>query len=92
MRRDKESTEGFLSTKKKLCKIKYSSEGSISMLILALHLTLHISSTLDFNLVQVLVQALLLQSMPKVTTFLEILEDVMFNVFILIKKKILNSF
>ena len=33
-----------------------------------LHLTLHISSTLDFNLVQALAQDLLLQSFLKVAT------------------------
>ena len=41
------------------------------MLILALHQALHISSTPDFNLAQVLVQDLLSQSLLKVTTFLE---------------------
>ena len=37
-------------------------------MILALHMALHISSTPDFNLAQVLVQDLLLQSLLKVTT------------------------
>ena len=41
------------------------------MLILALHLALHTSSTPDFNLVQVLVQDLILQSLIKVRTPLE---------------------
>ena len=41
------------------------------MLILALHLALHTSSTTDFNLVQVLVQDLILQSLIKVRTPLE---------------------
>ena len=41
------------------------------MLILDLHLALHISSALDFNLVQAIVQDLLLQSLLKVATSLE---------------------
>ena len=41
------------------------------MLILALHLPLHISSTPDFNFVQVLVQDLILQNLLKETTPLE---------------------
>ena len=43
------------------------------MLILGLHLAQHISSLLDFNLVQVLVQdlVLLLQILLKVTTLAE---------------------
>ena len=46
------------------------------MLILRLHLAVRISSTLDLNLVLVLVQELLLQSLLKVTTPLgDVLED-----------------
>ena len=41
------------------------------MLISALRLALHISSRLDFNLVQALAQDLLLQSLLKVITQLE---------------------
>ena len=41
------------------------------MMIEALHLTLHISSTLDFSFGQVLVQDLLLKILLKVTTSLE---------------------
>ena len=41
------------------------------MLILALHLALHIISTPELSLVQVLVQDLLLPSLLKVTTPLE---------------------
>ena len=41
------------------------------MLILALHLALQISFMAGFNLVQVLVQGLLLQSLLKVTIHLE---------------------
>ena len=52
------------------------------MLILGLHLAVRISSTLDLNLVLVLVQELLLQSLLKVTTPLgDILEDVNLNWF-----------
>ena len=54
------------------------------MLILGLHLTVRISSTLDLNLVLVLVQELLLQSLLKVTTPLgDVLEDGNLNRFML---------
>ena len=54
------------------------------MLILGLHLAVSISSTLDLNLVLVLVQELLLQSLLKVTTPLgDVLEDVNLNWFML---------
>ena len=38
------------------------------MLLLSLHLTVYVSSALNFNLVKLLVQDLLLQSLLKVTT------------------------
>ena len=41
------------------------------LLILARHMALHIRSTPDFNLVQVLVQDLLVRTLLKVTTALE---------------------
>ena len=51
-------------------------------------MALHISSTLDFDLAQVLVQDLLLQSFLKVTTSLKnVIEDAMLNAFIIKKKK-----
>ena len=55
-----------------------------------LDLALLISSTPDFNLAQVLVQDLPMQSLLKVNTPL-LLEDVMFSLFKL-KQKRLNSF
>ena len=59
----------YISYEKRLCKIKYGFQ--FQMMIMALDLALHISSTLDFSPVQVLVQDLLLISFLKVMTFLE---------------------
>ena len=62
------------------------------MLILALNLALNINSTPHFNLVQLLVQNLLLQSLLKITAPLADLEDVMFNLFVLKKKPLKTIF
>ena len=50
------------------------------------------SSTLAFNLVEVLVQDVLLQSFLKVTTPLEDVRRRCYVQYIYIKKKVLNSF
>ena len=57
----------FVSCQIRLCKIKYGFEGSISNVDLGSIP----GSTPDFNLVQIRVQGLLLQSLLKVTTTLE---------------------
>ena len=62
------------------------------MLILALNLALNINSTPHFNLVQLLVQNLLLQSLLKITAPLADLEDDMFNLFVLKKKPLKTIF
>ena len=56
--------------KQRLCKIKYSFEGSISNVDIGSTPALHISSP-DFNLLQVPVHDLLLQSLIKVTASFE---------------------
>ena len=57
--------------KKDLVKLNMGLRAQFQILIVALHLALHINSTPDFNLLQVLVQNLVLQSFLKVMTPLE---------------------
>ena len=57
--------------KKDRTKLNIGLRAQFQILILALHLALNINSTPDFNLLQVLVQDLVLQSLLKVMAPLE---------------------